>query len=282
MAQRFMRVEMLVRAVAIQGKSSAWRWCLSWTCGWACRSGSCWCSCAWCSVRCSQTPVAINPAAGRVRRRRLAEQGDAECGANERRRREIRAGARRAQFAQGQHEEHQTGAIAKAADRHRGRRLRHGGQGMAQQQGQAEVHRARDKALGRRDEHRIGGGYLARQVVVDGPAQAGASMASGPPRWVTPVSPAGQERVTLPTTIRAIPATILIRETLGELRDLQFELSPPALYLGGLSQALESLAAHSQARFGVAIEYHPSGEIPPLPQDLAVVLSNASGNSSIT
>ncbi len=65
---------------------------------------------------------------------------------------------------------------------------------------------------------------------------------------------------------------VLIREALGELRGLQFELSPPALYLGGLSQALESLATHGQTRFGVAIEYNQSGEIPPLPQDLAVLL----------
>jgi signal transduction histidine kinase len=64
----------------------------------------------------------------------------------------------------------------------------------------------------------------------------------------------------------------LIREALGELRGLQLELSPPALYLGGLPQALESLATHTCARFGVAIAYGQSGEIPPLPQDLAVVL----------
>ena len=65
---------------------------------------------------------------------------------------------------------------------------------------------------------------------------------------------------------------VLIREALGELRSLQLELSPPALYLGGLPQALESLATHGQTRFGVAIEYNQSGEIPPLPQDLAVLL----------
>jgi signal transduction histidine kinase len=65
---------------------------------------------------------------------------------------------------------------------------------------------------------------------------------------------------------------VLIREALGELRALQLELSPPALYLGGLPQALESLAAHVGSRFGVAIEYNQSGKVPPLPQDLAVVL----------
>jgi signal transduction histidine kinase len=65
---------------------------------------------------------------------------------------------------------------------------------------------------------------------------------------------------------------VLIREALGELRGLQFELSPPALYLGGLPQALESLAAHVRARFGVAIEYVESSQLPPLPEDLAVVL----------
>jgi signal transduction histidine kinase len=64
----------------------------------------------------------------------------------------------------------------------------------------------------------------------------------------------------------------LIREAFGELRGLQLELSPSALYLGGLPQALESLAAHARGRFGVAIAYQQSGEIPLLPQDRAVVL----------
>lgn len=64
----------------------------------------------------------------------------------------------------------------------------------------------------------------------------------------------------------------LIREALGELRSLQFELSPPALYLGGLPQALESLAAHVTARFGVVIDYAQSGEVPELSPNLAAVL----------
>jgi signal transduction histidine kinase len=64
----------------------------------------------------------------------------------------------------------------------------------------------------------------------------------------------------------------LIRETLRELRSLQFELSPPALYLGGLPRALESLAAHTTARFGIVMDFVQSGRLPELDLDLAVVL----------
>jgi signal transduction histidine kinase len=64
----------------------------------------------------------------------------------------------------------------------------------------------------------------------------------------------------------------LIREVLGELRSLQFELSPPSLYLGGLPQALQSFAAHMTARCGIAIVYAESGEVPEPPLELAVVL----------
>lgn len=64
----------------------------------------------------------------------------------------------------------------------------------------------------------------------------------------------------------------LIREALAEMRSLQFELSPPPLYLDGLGRALESLAAHTTARFGITIRYAQLGEIPGLRLDLAVVL----------
>jgi signal transduction histidine kinase len=64
----------------------------------------------------------------------------------------------------------------------------------------------------------------------------------------------------------------LIREVLGELRSLQFELSPPSLYLGGLPQALQSLAAHITARCGIAIDYVEPYAVPEPPLELAVVL----------
>ncbi len=64
----------------------------------------------------------------------------------------------------------------------------------------------------------------------------------------------------------------LIREVLGELRSLQFELSPPSLYLGGLPQALKSLAAHITARCGITIDYLETDAIPEPPLELAVVL----------
>ena len=64
----------------------------------------------------------------------------------------------------------------------------------------------------------------------------------------------------------------LIREVLGELRSLQFELSPPSLYLGGLPQALRSLATHVTARCGIAIDYLEPDEVPQPPLELAVVL----------
>jgi len=65
---------------------------------------------------------------------------------------------------------------------------------------------------------------------------------------------------------------VLVREALGELRSLQFELSPPSLYLGGLPRALQSLAAHISSRSGVAISYVQTTEIPELPIEMAVVL----------
>ncbi len=71
---------------------------------------------------------------------------------------------------------------------------------------------------------------------------------------------------------RVLVGLDLIREALAELREIQFELSPPALYLGGVPRALESLAAHTSARLGVAIAFVQSGDVRDLPLDRAVVL----------
>lgn len=65
---------------------------------------------------------------------------------------------------------------------------------------------------------------------------------------------------------------LLIREALNELRELQFELSPPALGLGGLPAALEALAAHLESQVGLEIRYRQAGVIPPLPPDQALLL----------
>ena len=64
----------------------------------------------------------------------------------------------------------------------------------------------------------------------------------------------------------------LMREAIGELRTLQFELSPPMLYQEGLAPALRWLAARATERSGVAFSYLGAVEMPPLPQELAIVL----------
>ena len=64
----------------------------------------------------------------------------------------------------------------------------------------------------------------------------------------------------------------LMREALGELRSLQFELSPPCLYQEGLAPALEWLASHAARRFGVALSVTVPCPPPALDQDLAIVL----------
>lgn len=64
----------------------------------------------------------------------------------------------------------------------------------------------------------------------------------------------------------------LMREALGELRSLQFELSPPCLYQEGLAPALEWLAAHATRRFGVAFSAALPPALPTLDRNLAIVL----------
>ena len=67
----------------------------------------------------------------------------------------------------------------------------------------------------------------------------------------------------------------LLREGIGELRSLQFDLSPPVLHQRGLSAALEWLAADTRKRWGIPIDCLIAPEAPPLRQDLAVILFRA-------
>lgn len=64
----------------------------------------------------------------------------------------------------------------------------------------------------------------------------------------------------------------LMREALGELRSLQFELSPPCLYQEGLVPALAWLASHATRRFGVAFSFDPPRARPALDQNLTIAL----------
>jgi signal transduction histidine kinase len=64
----------------------------------------------------------------------------------------------------------------------------------------------------------------------------------------------------------------LMREALQELRSLQFELSPPALYREGLAAGLRWLASDASRRFGVDLSFAQRGSLPDLPPDTMVVL----------
>ena len=64
----------------------------------------------------------------------------------------------------------------------------------------------------------------------------------------------------------------LMREALGELRSLQFELSPPCLYQEGLVPALGWLAAHAGRRFGVPFSFTAPRSLPVLDRNLAIIL----------
>ncbi len=64
----------------------------------------------------------------------------------------------------------------------------------------------------------------------------------------------------------------LMREALQELRSLQFELSPPALYREGLAAGLRWLASDASRRFGVDLSFAQRGSLPDLPPDTIVVL----------
>ena len=64
----------------------------------------------------------------------------------------------------------------------------------------------------------------------------------------------------------------LMREALGELRSLQFELSPPCLYQEGLAPALQWLASHATCRFSVAFSVALPRTLPTLDRNLTIVL----------
>jgi signal transduction histidine kinase len=64
----------------------------------------------------------------------------------------------------------------------------------------------------------------------------------------------------------------LVRESLEELRSLQFELSPPMLFNEGLSPALRWLAAHASERLGIAFSFRDAGSTSTVRGDLAVLL----------
>jgi len=56
----------------------------------------------------------------------------------------------------------------------------------------------------------------------------------------------------------------LLSEATGELRSLQFDLSPPVLERGGVSAALAWLAESTQSRWGLNMSYHLEGAAPNL------------------
>ena len=64
----------------------------------------------------------------------------------------------------------------------------------------------------------------------------------------------------------------LVREALQELRTLQFDLSPPVLYQGGLAPALEWLASDMTKRVGVNFSFVAGPSLPNVEQDLSVAL----------
>lgn len=64
----------------------------------------------------------------------------------------------------------------------------------------------------------------------------------------------------------------LMRDALGELRSLQFELSPPVLRQEGLAPALRWLASDGTRRLGVKMTFVESGNSDGHDYDLAVVL----------
>ena len=64
----------------------------------------------------------------------------------------------------------------------------------------------------------------------------------------------------------------LIRDALGELRSLQFELSPPVLRREGLAPALRWLATDGTRRLGVEVNFVETGNSDGLDHDRAVVL----------
>ena len=76
-----------------------------------------------------------------------------------------------------------------------------------------------------------------------------------------PAAPARSERM-----------LALLDLSLGQLRDLVFELSPPILYQGGLIPALHWLAADLGGRGRLRFACREEGALPPIPEDLKVIL----------
>lgn len=64
----------------------------------------------------------------------------------------------------------------------------------------------------------------------------------------------------------------LLSEAIGELRGLQFDLSPPVLETGGLSAALGWLAESTQVRWGLTMSYRLDGALPALDRPRRVLL----------
>lgn len=64
----------------------------------------------------------------------------------------------------------------------------------------------------------------------------------------------------------------LLREAIGELRRLQFELSPPVLHQRGLAAALDWLAADTRARFGIALAAVIDADLPALDRRASMLL----------
>ncbi len=64
----------------------------------------------------------------------------------------------------------------------------------------------------------------------------------------------------------------LMREAIGELRTLQFELSPPVLHKRGLSAALDWLASNTRERWGIDLRYAVDAGLPTLSRQQSVIL----------
>jgi signal transduction histidine kinase len=64
----------------------------------------------------------------------------------------------------------------------------------------------------------------------------------------------------------------LMREAIGELRTLQFDLSPPVLHKRGLSAALDWLASNTRERWGIDLRYAVDTGLPTLSQQQSVIL----------
>lgn len=65
---------------------------------------------------------------------------------------------------------------------------------------------------------------------------------------------------------------VLLREAIGELRTLQFDLSPPVLGRQGLAAALAWLAESTEERWGIRMSYVVGPDLPPLGQEASVIL----------